>query len=283
MKKLTIAIAGMGLIGGSLGLAIKKRTAHTVIGIDCDKGVLDAVLQKGAADKTGAEHLPKAGLLILALSPADCLRFLESHVKLLSPGTIVTDVCGVKREAVKTLAPICKEHRLTFVGGHPMAGREKSGFAHADPDLFEGAYYILTPESPAPDRATKNAIGILKELALSIGCKGVTIATPEQHDRIIAFTSQLPHVLAGAYVKSPQCPEHHGFSAGSYRDVSRVATVDERLWAQLFIFNSDNICAEIDTLIANLKACRDAIALRDYERLEQILREGRLRKESVAD
>jgi prephenate dehydrogenase len=164
-----------------------------------------------------------------------------------------------------------------------MAGREKSGFAHADPDLFEGAYYILTPECPSPDRDTKNAIGILKELALSIGCRGVTIATPEQHDRIIAFTSQLPHVLAGAYVKSPQCPEHHGFSAGSYRDVSRVATVDERLWAQLFIFNSDNICAEIDTLIANLKACRDAIALRDYQRLEQILREGRLRKESVAD
>jgi prephenate dehydrogenase len=282
-RKLTIAIAGMGLIGGSLGLAIKKHTDHTVIGIDRNQNVLSDVLSAGAADKTGTKLLNQADLLFLALSPYDSIEFLKNNAKLLRPGTIVTDVCGVKREVIKSLIPICQKYGLVFIGGHPMAGREKSGFANADPDLFVDAYYILTPTDHDFGTAKEDPVCLLKDLALSIGCKDVTISTPEQHDRIIAFTSQLPHVLAGAYVKSPQCPKHKGFSAGSYRDVSRVASVDEKLWSQLFLLNSDNLCQEIDTLINNLKACRDAIASKDYEELEQILRQGRLRKEGVSE
>lgn len=278
-KKLTIAIAGMGLIGGSLALAIKGRTGHTVIGIDRNSGVLKDALSSGAADKTGIEHLCEADLLIIALPPQATIEFLKAHAHLLRPGTVVTDVCGVKREIIKSLEPVCGEHGLVFVGGHPMAGKEKSGFANADPDLFMDAYYILTPSGGVnPD-----AVNLIKNLALSIGCKEVTITTPENHDRMIAFTSQLPHVLAGAYVKSPCCPEHKGYSAGSYRDVSRVASVDERLWAELFLLNSDNICGEIDTLISNLKECRDAIASKNREKLEEVLREGRLRKESDSE
>ncbi len=276
---LSIAIVGMGLIGGSLGLAIKKRTGHTVIGIDRDEKVMEAVLSSGAADKIGAQHLGEADLLILALDPHNATKVLNEYASMLKRGAIVTDVCGVKRAVVRECTPICRHHGLHFVGGHPMAGKERGGFENAAPDLFDGAYYIFTPQEDTPDFVLER----LKQLALGIGCAGITLATPQQHDRMIAFTSQLPHVLAGAYVKSPQCPDHKGFSAGSFRDVSRVATVDETLWTQLFLKNADYLCSEIDLLIQNLKDCRGAVADRDAERLEQVLRQGRLRKEGVAE
>lgn len=158
-----------------------------------------------------------------------------------------------------------------------MAGKEHSGFSNADAGLFQGASYILTPEKDTPPAA----LSLLQELASALGCGRITVTTPDHHDRMIAFTSQLPHVLAGAYVKSPRCPEHNGYSAGSYRDVSRVATVDEKLWSQLFLLNADHLTEEIDTLIANLTACRDAVAAGDHSRLEDVLRRGREIKEGL--
>ncbi|MDD3693197.1 MAG: prephenate dehydrogenase/arogenate dehydrogenase family protein [Oscillospiraceae bacterium] len=271
-----IAIVGMGLIGGSLGLALKQRTNYTVIGIDCDSSVIDAVMSSGAADKTGAQHLNQADLIIIAISPKATVDFLKEHAANLRPGAIVTDVCGVKRQIMKNCVPLCRDRGLYFVGGHPMAGRERGGFANADARLFEDAYYILTP----PDGTPGHVLELLKQVAMQIGCAGVTVTTPEQHDKMIAFTSQLPHVLAGAYVNSPNCSGHFGFSAGSYRDVSRVATVDEALWSQLFLLNADNLCFEIDTLISNLKQYRDAVAAGNTQLISEILREGRVRKEN---
>lgn len=273
----TIGIVGLGLMGGSLAYALKEQPGNTVVGVDCDENVLAAALAAGAVDKTGTGFLPEVGLLILALSPESVAAFLEKQASALRPGTVVTDVCGVKRRIMERCVPLCREHGLHFVGGHPMAGKEKSGFKNADANLFRGASYIFTP----PDDTPEPVMNLLKETAYSVGCTRVTVTTPEEHDRMIAFTSQLPHVLAGAYVKSPCCPNHKGFSAGSYRDVSRVATVDEKLWAQLFLLNSDNICSEIDTLIKNLSACRDAVAAGDKELLEAVLREGRERKVKI--
>ncbi|HIW73131.1 MAG TPA: prephenate dehydrogenase [Firmicutes bacterium] len=273
----TIAIAGLGLIGGSLALALKANTACTVIGIDRRQEVQEAALAAGAVDRTGAAALPAAELLILALPPAAAAPFLREHAPSLKKGTLVTDVCGVKRAVVAACEPLCREHGLVFLGGHPMAGKETSGFESADAALFRGASYILTPAPDTPVWAEER----MRELAAALGCARVTVSTPEEHDRMIAFTSQLPHVLAGAYVKSPCCPKHAGFSAGSYRDVSRVAAVDEKLWTQLFLLNADELCREIDTLIGHLHACRDAVASGDPARLEPVLREGRLRKESV--
>lgn len=274
----TVAIAGLGLIGGSLALALKANTACTVVGIDRDEAAVSAARAAGAVDLAGREALPQAQLLILALPPAAAAPFLREHAASLPPGTLVTDVCGVKRAVVAACEPVCREHGLVFLGGHPMAGKETSGFGSADAQLFRGASYILTPTPDTPPAA----VDTMRELAAALGCARVTIASPEEHDRMIAFTSQLPHVLAGAYVKSPCCPKHAGFSAGSYRDVSRVASVDEKLWTQLFLMNGDDLCGEIDTLIENLRACRDAIAAKDAGRLEAVLREGRLRKESVS-
>ncbi len=274
----TVAIAGLGLIGGSLALALKANTACTVVGIDRDEAAVSAARAAGAVDLAGREALPRAQLLILALPPAAAAPFLREHAASLPPGTLVTDVCGVKRAVVAACEPVCREHGLVFLGGHPMAGKETSGFGSADAQLFRGASYILTPTPDTPPAA----VDTMRELAAALGCARVTVASPEEHDRMIAFTSQLPHVLAGAYVKSPCCPKHAGFSAGSYRDVSRVASVDEKLWTQLFLMNGDDLCGEIDTLIENLRACRDAIAAKDAGRLEAVLREGRLRKESVS-
>lgn len=288
----TVAVAGLGLIGGSLALALLKNTDWRVVGMDLrpqtaraalGAGLAAAGLPEGEPVPAGlfpaAELLKNADLLVLALAPEPALDFLKRHAHLLPHGAVVTDVCGVKQWIVSACAPVCAERGLRFIGGHPMAGKERSGFSNADADLFRGASYILTP---TPD-ATPAALEAVKALAAAVGCNEVTVTTPAHHDRMIAFTSQLPHVLAGAYVKSPVSLYHAGYSAGSYRDVSRVATVDERLWSQLFLLNRDFLLQEIDGLIDNLSACRKAIASEDRVELEQILREGRLRKEGIPD
>lgn len=275
-----IAIVGLGLIGGSMALALRRRqknTAYYLLGIDADPEVLQAALEKGAVHEAGGpDLLEKADVVILALPPETAVAFLKAHIHRMKKGALVTDVCGVKRAVVEACTPLCREHGLDYIGGHPMAGKERNGFANADEELFAGASYILTPTADTPDVAVET----MKAIAEALGCTRMTVTTPGIHDRMIAFTSQLPHVLAGAYVKSPCCPRHQGFSAGSYRDVSRVATVDEKLWSQLFLLNADDLTAEIDTLIAHLQDYRKALAEGDKEKLEAAIRHGREIKEN---
>lgn len=272
-----ITIVGLGLIGGSLALALRENTELTVSGIDTDPYTLMDALERGAVHRAGgAELLEDAELVVLALAPEVAVAFLTENLDRLPTGCIVTDVCGVKRFVVDRLTPLCRARGVHFVGGHPMAGKERSGFAQADGALFRGASYILTPD----DDTDPHAVDQLRGLAEAIGCSRLTVTSPDEHDRMIAFTSQLPHVLAGAYVKSPRQAGHIGFSAGSYRDVSRVATVDENLWTQLFLLNDDHLVEEIDTLIDNLTAYRDAIGAQDAGRLHAILRDGRERKQA---
>lgn len=276
MTRHTIAIVGLGLIGGSMALALRRRTPHRLLGIDCNPAVCEAALRQGAVDEAGGPALlTQADTVILALAPQHLLDFLPAHITIIPKGAVISDVCGVKRAIVESCAPLCAENGLFFVGGHPMAGKEHSGFGNADADLFVGANYILTPTDSTEPMARER----MEELAIAMGCTHLTVTSPQEHDRIIAFTSQLPHVLAGAYVTSPACPDYRGFSAGSYRDVSRVATVDEELWSRLFLLNGEALCGEIDGLIARLQTYRDTIAADDRPALEQILRAGRLRKE----
>lgn len=274
----TIAVAGFGLIGGSLGKAITARTDYTVLAIDRDRTVLSAAVESGAAKRGGgAELLCQADMLVLAMTPAGSVHFLREHAEKLPAGALVTDVCGIKRGVVRDCEEICAAHGLNFLGGHPMAGKEHSGFENATSELFLNASYILTPT----ENTESAAIEFMEDLTVQIGCRGVTITTPAHHDRMIAFTSQLPHVLAGAYVKSDSAPDHKGYSAGSFRDVSRVATVDEGLWHQLFIENGDLLCAEIDSLIEHLAQYRDAIAAKDKDAVSALIREGRRIKERI--
>lgn len=274
----TVAVAGLGLIGGSVAKALKRSGGLRVLGIDTDPDTRSAALGQGAVDEAGdASLLASAQLLILALNPRAAVGFLEENGHLLPRGALVSDVCGVKQLVVQKCDAYCRSRGLAFVGGHPMAGKEQSGFSHSDPDLFRGASYILTPlESTDPF-----AVELMKTVAGWLGCARVTLTTPEHHDRVIAFTSQLPHVLAGAYMKSPVSGQHRGYSAGSYRDVSRVASVDENLWSELFLANAGFLCEEIDSLIFHLSECRDAVARQDREQLKAVLRQGRLLKEKA--
>ncbi len=278
MKK-NIVIVGLGLIGGSLAKAFKKYTDCSVVGIDRDSSVLNAALACGAIDKIGgSEDIPSADVLYLCLYPQADIDFITQHIHLINPNCLVTDTCGIKSEICAHLPATAKEFGFPFVGGHPMAGKEQNGFGASDADLFRGASYLIVP-CGAPEQA----VDFLKSIAAELGFGGTVVTTPEHHDKMIAFTSQLPHVLACAYVMSPRCPEHKGYSAGSYRDVSRVANINEQLWAELFIDNRQALTEELDTLMEHITEIKNAVTDCNAESLRTLLRRGRLVKERLGE
>jgi prephenate dehydrogenase len=266
MKPLKIVIVGLGLIGGSMAKALKQNTSHQVLGMDQDEDALLDACSCGAIDgKAGRDDLKTADLVYLCVYPEGALAFAREYGPLLKAGSVLTDACGVKEELCAAMAALPGQY--TFVAGHPMAGKERSGFAASDPSIFVGASYILV-DTGAPDWA----MVLVRERAEEMGFGRVVRTTPARHDQMIAFTSQLPHALACAYVMSPRCPEHQGFSAGSYRDVSRVANINDALWSRLFLDNQKALTQELDQLIANLSRLRDAVDRRDQEELRSLLR-----------
>ena len=229
-KNLRVCVVGLGLIGGSLAKALSKTKKYLVDGYDineevCKKALLSGCINSVAEFSRGEQY----DVIFVALSPALTADFVKNNADFLK-GAVASDVCGVKTPIIAALKDFCKENEIFFIGGHPMAGRELNGFDNSTPDLFINRYYIFTRD----ENTRESDLGLLKSLALDIGCTDVTITTPEKHDQMIAFTSQLPHILAGTYMKSPSSEFHLGFSAGSYHDVSRVASIDESLWTQLF-------------------------------------------------
>ena len=270
-------IVGLGLIGGSIAKSLKKYSEWTVIGCDKDDSTVNEALRLGVIDGTWyCDTSSDADICIICLSPDSCISFLNDYAHLLKKDSVVTDVCGVKTNIVDSCERICIENGLHFIGGHPMAGRERNGFKNSDENLFNRASYILTKT----DNTSKKAVDMASSLATAINCARITITTPENHDKVIAFTSQIPHILAGAYVKSPTCKQRHGFSAGSFKDVSRVATVDENLWSELFLLNKNQLIPEIDSLINSLNAYKTAIENNDEDKLKDIIKQGRVIKEN---
>ncbi|WOC32573.1 MULTISPECIES: prephenate dehydrogenase [Caproicibacterium] len=278
MKK-NIVIVGLGLIGGSLAKAFTQYTDCRVAGIDTDPAALEAALACGAVTKVGDDNdLRSADIVYLCLYPQADIDFVKGHLSAFSPHTIVTDVCGIKTEVCRALTALSKKGGFPYCGAHPMAGTEKHGFSASRADLFQGASYILVPCS-APAQVQE----LLRQTAFTLGFGRSVTTTPEEHDQMIAFTSQLPHALACAYVMSPRCLGHRGFSAGSYRDVSRVANINEVMWAELFLDNRAALTAELDTLLENLSDIRSAVAENDRNKLEALLRQGRLIKEELGE
>lgn len=271
----TVTVVGLGLMGGSFAFAMQEASPAKIVGIDRDPEVLMQALKRHAIDAVASDDLlAETDLLVLALAPRAAVQVLSELAPKLKKGAIVTDLCGVKRYIVRECTPICEQYGLHFVGAHPMAGKEKNGFSRADAALFDGASFIITPTESTPEYV----IETMHQVAKCIGCTRLTVTTPEEHDRMIAFTSQLPHVLAGCYVQSPCSARHEGFSAGSYRDVSRVATVDETLWSELFAENSDLLENELEALIARLEEFRKAIEDHDEAHMARMIKEGRLCK-----
>lgn len=272
-----IGIVGLGLIGGSLAKAITQNTDHTVYGYDIsDQVVKKAILVDAIEQQLTDEILPLCDIVIVALYPQATIDYVTSHADLIKKDAIVMDCGGIKGIVCDALIPLAEEKGFLFVGGHPMAGLEHSGFTYAKKNLFNNASMVLTPT-----RGPIESMETLKSLFNSIGFTNIEIATPQLHDRKIAFTSQLAHVVSNAYIKSPTALEHAGFSAGSYRDLTRVAKLNEHMWTELFLENPDNLVNEIDTLIDNLKKYSDAIKANDADTLCDLLREGRERKEQI--
>lgn len=276
---MNIVIVGMGIIGGSLAKAFTRFTDHHVIGINRTQATLQRALSDGAIHEIGTvESLKNADIVYMCTYPEHIVQYVEENAAYFNPNGVITDVCGIKTEICSRLAKVCEKNGLTFCGSHPMAGKEKFSYDAADAELFKGASYIVVPCMECG-----NAAEVLSNAALSIGFGSIRIASPVEHDRMIAFTSQLPHVLACAYVKSPCCPKHTGFSAGSYRDVSRVASINENLWTDLFLDNCEPLCEELDILIDNLTMFRRLISEGSAEELREQLRSARLVKEALGE
>lgn len=271
-----IAIVGLGLIGGSLAKAIKKNTAYPVYACDIDKSTVAMALQQEAID--GSFELSELGtfdLVILGLYPDITIDFVKEHAGDFKKGATVIDTCGVKSTVVAACEPLLLENGVNFLGCHPMAGREFSGFEYSLDNLFERASFIYTPTENTPSET----VSLVTAFAAEIGFPHCTKATPAEHDEVIAFTSQLAHVVSSAYVKSPSLKKQFGFSAGSFKDLTRVAKLNEGMWTTLFLMNKTALVDEIEHMITHLTEYRDAISSEDRERLRELLRDGRELKE----
>ena len=275
---MNVGIVGLGLIGGSMAKSIKARTGHTVYGIARSEETLMMARMCGAIDAPLTdENLPQCDLILIAIRPGAAIEWTRRHAELISKSATLVDLCGVKRVVVDALAPIAEKHGFAYIGGHPMAGKERGGFTSATEDLFVGASMILTPDK----RTDMQLLETLKSFFLDIGFAGLTFSDPEEHDRIIAYTSQLAHIVSSAYVKSPEAQRRRGFSAGSFRDMTRVARLDEDMWTELFLDDADYLTKEVGELIRHLTEYQEALQTRDAEKLHALLKDGREKKASA--
>ena len=266
-----IALFGLGLIGGSLGRAVIKNTDYSVYGKDVDsEAVLKARMLNAITDELTDELLGKCDLIVLSVNPRIAIKLLEEICPKLKKGATVTDCCGNKRGIVNKMEELHEKYPdIGFIGAHPMAGREFSGIQHSTAKLFEHSYVILTPVHSGIKDFEK-----VKGFFVAAGCEGTVLASAEEHDEMISYTSQLAHVVSNCYIKSPTLDSAKGFSAGSFQDLTRVARMNAAMWTELFLMNSEALCFEIDTLINNMLAVRRATAAGDAQKLYALLQEG---------
>ena len=283
----SVAVIGLGLIGGSMAKTIKNRTDLKVYAVNRNRLVSVKAKEEGVIDAIIGEDLllNEADLVILGLYPDSCIEFVKYHLPVFKKGAVIVDCCGTKQKICNELTELCKLNGLYFVGGHPMAGIEKSGYDYSFDGMFDRASMILCK----PDEGTEifeepyrgeyeKVFGDLKAFFLGLGFGFVKESTPKEHDRIIAYTSQMAHVLSSAYIKSEACKIRYGFSAGSFKDMTRVAYLNETMWTELFMENRESLLAEMEEYIGHVKEYRDALLEKDEEKLCKLLREGRICK-----
>lgn len=267
-----VGIVGLGLMGGSFARAFAAAGVE-VFAWNRTRSTLELAMIETVSGELDEATVGTCELIILAGYPASAIEWLEANAHLVAPGAIVIDTVGVKRVICERCEAICAGRPFTFVGCHPMAGTQYSGFAHSRATMFRGAPLVVVPPA-MDDFARVEVLERLKALLEPCAFGSFTLASAEEHDRIIAFTSQLAHVVSNAYVKSPTAREHKGFSAGSYKDLTRVARLNAPMWTELFLDNADFLSEEIGTIIESLQAYKDAIDERDAARLEALLAEG---------
>lgn len=273
----TVGIAGLGLIGASLAKSFKKHTTLEILGWNRTESVTHKAIDDGAVNAALTDsNLSTVDLLMVCLFPQACVDYILRVLPSLKPGTVIIDIAGVKNTIIEQVEDACNEAGVIFVGGHPMAGLEVIGYDNSIADLFDGASMILVPTLATPD----TVITQLKPLFKSIGFGTVIVCDSSQHDKMIAYTSQLCHVVSNCYVKNEASEFHQGFSGGSYRDLTRVAKLNEHMWNELFLLNKKALVAEIDEFMGHMLDMRNAIDSEDKETLTNLLRIGRERKEN---
>ncbi len=284
-----VGILGLGLIGGSFARAYRAAGAE-VVAYDPDQDTMGAARIETICDELDDTTIPTCDLIVLAAYPKACTDWLREHAQTLGDasdvamesGPLVIDTAGVKATVCREAFTLAREYGFAFVGAHPMAGTEHSGFAHARADLFRDAPMVLTPP-PVDDMARLTLLDRTHTLLAPVGFGRFSVTTPDAHDTVIAYTSQLAHVVSNAYVKSPTAQMHHGFSAGSYRDLTRVAHMNPSMWAELMCDDAEHLGQEIAWLIEALSAYRDALGQRDQDRLRMLLAEGDRIKRALDD
>lgn len=274
---MTVGIVGLGLIGGSFAKAY-HAAGERVLAQDIDRDVLSfAVISSAVDEELTDETMAECDLILLAVCPAAAVEWLQKNAPKIASHTIVIDCCGTKRTVCAACFPIAAQYGITYLGGHPMAGTQFSGFKYAKADLYHGAPMVLVP----PRFDDIELLGRVKDLLTPAGFGSYSVTTAEQHDEMIAFTSQLAHVASNAYIKSPTAKKHKGFSAGSYKDMTRVAWLNPEMWAELFLDNRDFLGQELSLYIQFLQQYQAALERQDKAELVRLLDEGRRRKEEV--
>lgn len=274
---MNILVVGLGLIGASIAKTLKKNTNHKVLGWNRTESVAKRAVSEGVIDETGKleDLIPMADVTIVNFYPDAIVPFIKEHRNMFKKDSIVTDSCGVKTKICNELKD--EKFDFYFIGAHPMAGREVSGYDNSLATLFDNASFICTPYDNTPRAKTDALVGLAQEM----GFARTVVTTPEHHDEMIAFTSQIAHVLACSYVLSPLAPQHAGYSAGSYRDVSRVARINADMWTELFISNKDALVREIDDLVSNLMKFKYCIVNEDEQQLHDLMEKGNKIKEEI--
>ena len=274
---MNVGILGLGLIGGSLARAYALE-GHTVYAIQRNESMLSFAMLAGAVHgKLTEETIPQCDLILLAIYPDGSASWLEKNAHLVKQDALVIDCCGIKKEICQRCFPLAKEFGFTFVGGHPMAGSQFSGFKYSRATLFKGQPMVLVP----PVFDDMQLLDRVQQALKPCQFGSFSVTTAEGHDKMIAFTSQMPHILSNAFIKSPTALNHKGFSAGSYKDLTRVAWLNAPMWAELFMENKENVLYELDFYIKSLQQYQIAIENDDLDTLIQLLEEGKKRKEDV--
>lgn len=272
-----VGVVGLGLIGGSAAKAY-KAAGHTIFGYDVNPTVMGYAKLDGTMDKElTAATLKQCDLIILAATPAAVVEYMRENAAHFLSSALVVDFCGTKRVVCETGFALAAKHGFTFVGGHPMAGLQYSGYKHSRANMFGGASFIMVP----PVHDDINLLDRVKTALMPLGFKRFIVTNAGFHDRMIAYTSQMCHVVSNAFIKSPSAQYHKGYSAGSFRDLTRVSRLNEAMWTELFIENKENLLAELDHLIGSLHSYREAIAEGDSEKLRALLKEGSEAKEKI--
>lgn len=275
---MTVGIVGLGLIGGSFAKAYSDNDEHKVLAYDINAEAMQSAYDEKSIDgELNEKNIVSCDLVLVALYPQAAIDYIRRMAPYISSRTMVMDCCGVKQYVCNACYPLAREYGFSFIGGHPMAGRHFSGFAYSTKTMYNGSSMVLVPENTEDKKLIEHA----KRLLAPIQFGKFTVCSADRHDAMIAFTSQMAHVVSNAYVKSPTARNHDGFSAGSYKDLTRVAWLNETMWTELFLENKEHLISELDYFIKSVSEYKTALEQEDAAALRQLLADGKKCKEDI--